>query len=56
MGTIDSLRRRAEECREEAERARTADVRAQWLAMAEIWLNLACDPLGDAQTGTASAA
>jgi hypothetical protein len=46
MGTIDSLRRRAEECRELAEWARTEDVRAQWLEMAEIWMKLATDPHG----------
>jgi hypothetical protein len=54
MGTIDSLRSRAEECREHALRARTAEVRAQWLAMADIWLKLACDPL-DVDTGAALA-
>ena len=44
MGTIDSLRRRAEECRELARWARTDDVRAQWLEMAETWARLATDP------------
>jgi hypothetical protein len=46
MGTIDSLRRRAEECRELAQWARTDDVRAQWLEMAETWTQLAKEQYG----------
>lgn len=44
MGTIDSLQDRAEQCRELARWARTDDVRAQWLEMAETWLKLATEP------------
>lgn len=43
MGTIDSLQRRAEECRELARWARTDDIRAQWLEMAESWAQLATE-------------
>jgi hypothetical protein len=44
MRTVESLHRRAEECREHARFVRDPELQAQWLDMAESWLRLACDP------------